>query len=68
MVRFIYCKRKKLSKLESPSLARLRRKIKNIHALQETKLTEGVDGIDRYVEDVEGDWLENWSDDESNKR
>ena len=33
-------------------------------ALQKTKLKEGVEGIERYVEDVEGDWLENWSDNE----
>ena len=53
-----------MSKLESPSLTRLRKKIKDIHALQQTKLTDGVDGIDLYVEDAEGDWLENWKDDE----
>ncbi len=48
-------------KPESARLAKLRNRIKNIHALQETKLTEGVDGIEKYVEDVEGDWLENWN-------
>lgn len=51
-------------KPESARLARLRNKIKDIHALQETKLTDGVDGIERYVEDAEGDWLENWDDNE----
>ena len=60
----IYFKRKKLSQLESPYLARLRNKIKDIRALQETKLTEGVEGIEKYVEDAEGDWLENWDDSE----
>ena len=49
-------------KPESARLARLRKKIKDIHALQETKLTEGVEGINKYVEDAEGDWLENWDD------
>ena len=49
-------------KPESARLTRLRNKIKDIHALQETKLTEGVDGINKYVEDVEGDWLETWDD------
>lgn len=49
-------------KPESARLARLRKKIKDIHALQETLLTDGVDGIEKYVEDVEGDWLENWDD------
>lgn len=51
-------------KPESARLARLRNKIKDIHALQETKLTEGVEGINKYVDDVEGDWLENWEDNE----
>ena len=51
-------------KPESIRLARLRKKIKDIHALQETKLAVGVKGISRYVEDVEGDWLETWDDEE----
>lgn len=51
-------------KPESARLARLRNKIKDIHALQETKLTDGVEGISRYVEDTEGDWLEHWDDNE----
>ncbi len=25
------------------------------------KVTYGLDRVDRYVENVEGDWLENWS-------
>jgi hypothetical protein len=25
------------------------------------KVSYGLDRVDRYVEDVEGDWLENWS-------
>ncbi len=49
-------------KPESPRLTRLRKNLQDIHALQETKLAEGVNGIERYVEDVEGDWLENWDD------
>lgn len=45
-------------------LARFRKSRDASRALQETKLAEGVKGINRYVKDVEGDWLENWSDDE----
>ena len=45
-------------------LARFSNSLKASRALQDTKLAEGVKGIDRYVEDVEGDWLENWDDDE----
>ena len=51
-------------KPESDRLARLRKKIKDIQALQETKLAQGVNGIEQYVEDVEGDWLENWDNEE----
>ena len=51
-------------KPESARLARLRNKIKDIHALQETKLTEGVEGINKYVDEIEGDWLENWDNNE----
>jgi hypothetical protein len=29
---------------------------------QQDKLTLGLDRVDRYVEDVEGDWLDNWTD------
>jgi hypothetical protein len=45
-------------------LARFRKSLDASRALQETKLAESVKGIDRYVEDVEGDWLENWEDEE----
>ena len=52
---------------ESVRLARLRKNLQDIHALQETLLSDGVDGIEKYVEDVEGDWLENWDDEESKR-
>jgi hypothetical protein len=29
---------------------------------QQDKLTLGLDRVDRYVEDVEGDWLDDWTD------
>jgi hypothetical protein len=28
---------------------------------QQDKLTIGLDRVERYVEDVEGDWLDNWT-------
>ena len=43
---------------------RCRQKLQEIHELQETLLCDGVDGIEKYVEDVESDWLENWDDEE----
>ncbi|MCL1468153.1 DUF1822 family protein [Argonema galeatum] len=32
--------------------------------LQDDRLTFGLDHVDMYVEDVEGDWLEQWGEDE----
>jgi hypothetical protein len=29
---------------------------------QQDKLTLGLDRVDRYVEDIEGDWLDDWTD------
>jgi hypothetical protein len=34
---------------------------------QKDKLTHGLSRIDLYVEDVEGDWLENWNDETEHK-
>jgi hypothetical protein len=28
---------------------------------QQDKLTLGLDRVDRYVEDIDGDWLDNWT-------
>lgn len=50
--------------VKSDPLARFRNSLKASRALQNIKLAEGVKGIERYVEDVEGDWLENWDDEE----
>ncbi len=41
-------------------LARFRRSLKATRDLQDIKLALGVKGIDFYVKDVEGDWLEQW--------
>jgi hypothetical protein len=29
---------------------------------QQDKLTLGLDRVERYVEDIEGDWLDDWAD------
>jgi hypothetical protein len=29
---------------------------------QQDKLTLGLDRVERYVEDIEGDWLDDWTD------
>lgn len=50
------------------SLARFKKSRDASCAEKKTKLAEGVQGINGYVEDVEGDWLEKWSDDEELSR
>jgi hypothetical protein len=31
---------------------------------QKDKLTHGLNRVDLYIEDVEGDWLDNWNDED----
>lgn len=47
-------------KQNQDKLARFRRSLKATRDLQDIKLAIGVKGIDSYVKDVEGDWLERW--------
>jgi hypothetical protein len=47
-------------KQNQDKLARFRRSLKATRDLQDIKLAMGVKGIDFYVKDVEGDWLERW--------
>lgn len=56
--------RNKREEVKQDLLARFKKSRDASRGLQKTKLKEGVEGIDHYVEDVEGDWLKNWSDDE----
>jgi hypothetical protein len=35
--------------------------LKATRRFSQDKVTDGLYRVDRYVEDVEGDWLENWS-------
>ena len=56
--------RNKREEVKQDLLARFKKSRDASRVLQKTKLKEGVEGIDRYVEDVEGDWLENWDDNE----
>ena len=56
--------RNKREEVKQDLLTRFKKSRDASRALQKTKLKEGVEGIDRYVEDVEGDWLENWDDSE----
>ena len=52
----------------TPSQARVAKALQSLRAaqkLQEDRLNFGIDHINFYVEDVEGDWLERWREDEN---
>jgi hypothetical protein len=48
----------------SENAARLREALKRARSLRQSLRTNGVDGIYDHVEDVDGDWLENWTDED----
>lgn len=39
--------------------------LQRARALRESRKVFGVDGISQIVDDVEGDWLEKWSEEET---
>lgn len=52
----------------TPSQDRVAKAIQSLRAaqkLQEDRLNFGIDHVNFYVEDVEGDWLERWGEDDS---
>ena len=52
----------------TPSQDRVAKALQSLRAaqkLQEDRLNFGIDHINFYVEDVEGDWLERWREDEN---
>jgi hypothetical protein len=48
----------------SENVVRLREALKRARSLRQSLRTSGVDGIYEHVEDVDGDWLENWTDED----
>lgn len=52
----------------TPSQERVAKALQSVRAaqkLQEDRLNFGIDHVNLYVEDVEGDWLERWGEDEN---
>jgi hypothetical protein len=47
---------------QSEKVDRALETLKANHRYQQDKLTVGLVRVDLYVEDVEGDWLDNWTD------
>jgi hypothetical protein len=43
------------------TICKAREALQKARALRESRQTLGVDGIRQFVDDVDGDWLENWS-------
>lgn len=39
--------------------------LQRARALRESRKVFGVDGINQFVDDVDGDWLENWSEEDT---
>lgn len=48
--------------LEEKNIAEAREALDRARALRRSRRKFGVDGICHHVRDVDGDWLENWSD------
>ncbi|MFP4132567.1 MAG: hypothetical protein ACLFTJ_00250 [Halothece sp.] len=47
-------------KRKQEKLQKFKQSLNTSRALQKTRLSSGVNGIDHFVEDVESDWLETW--------
>jgi hypothetical protein len=47
---------------QSKKVDRALETLKANRSYQQDKLTVGLDRVERYVEDIEGDWLDDWTD------
>lgn len=48
--------------LREKKIARAREALERARALRRTRRDFGVDGICQHIPDVDGDWVETWSD------
>lgn len=51
--------------LREKNISRAREALERARALRRARREFGVDGITRYIENVDGEWLEDWSDSNS---
>lgn len=51
--------------IQEQTINTAREALQRVRALRNTRKLSGVDGICQHVEDVEGDWLESWCDEDS---
>lgn len=54
-----------LETLRDKNIGRAREALERARALRRARREFGTDGISRYVKNVDGDWLENWSESSS---
>ena len=47
----------------SENVARAIEALQRVRSLRESILAKGIDGIYDHFEDIDGDWLENWTED-----
>jgi hypothetical protein len=52
-----------MSKKQSEKVCNALEMLKANRRFSQDKVTCGLERIDRYVDDVEGDWLEKWAED-----
>lgn len=53
-----------LDLLREQKILRALEALQRARSLRHSRGTAGVDGICQHIEDVDGDWLENWTDTE----
>lgn len=51
--------------LREQRFVRASKALQRARSLRSTRRTNGIDGICQHIEDVDGDWLENWTDTEN---
>lgn len=51
--------------LRTQKIGKAKEVLQRARALRESRKVFGVDGINQLVEDVDGDWLEKWSEEDT---
>ena len=54
-----------LETFRDKNIGRAREALERVRSLRRARQEFGTDGISRYVKDIDGDWLENWSESSS---
>ncbi|MBR8834118.1 MAG: hypothetical protein DSM106950_08770 [Stigonema ocellatum SAG 48.90 = DSM 106950] len=57
-----------LEAIRDQNITRAKAAIKRVRSIRRSRRSLGVDGICEHVKDVDGNWLENWTDEETRNR